>query len=56
MSEIGRFMQTAANRDYSKFWQDPKSFPAMMQAPKPPLEPREHSTVENTSVGRSCGR
>ena len=47
MSEIGRFMQTAANRDYSKFWQDPKSFPAMMQAPKPPLEPREHSTVEN---------
>ena len=47
MSEVGKFMQVAANRDYSKFWQDPKSFPAMMQMKKPPLAPRAYDVVEN---------
>lgn len=28
---IGRFMKTAAERDYSKFWQAPGSFPWIFQ-------------------------
>ena len=47
MSEVGKFMQVAANRDYSKFWQDPKSLPAMMQLKKPPLAPKAYDNVEN---------
>jgi len=44
---VGEFMQRAANRDYSKYWQDPKSFPAMMQKPKQPITGRPISVREN---------
>lgn len=33
----GKFMQTAANRDYSKEWQAPGSFPWIFQRPKEPI-------------------
>lgn len=35
---MGRFMQRAANRDYSKEWQAPGSLPWLMQRPKEPIE------------------
>ena len=43
----GKFMQQAWNRDYSKFWQDPTTWPAMFQAKKAPIEGRPYSVVEN---------
>ncbi len=39
---VSKFMQRAAERDYSRYWQDPKSMPAMMQKPKAPLEARDY--------------
>jgi len=44
---VGKFMQTAANRDYSKFWQTPGTFPWLMQQPKAPIEGRPYSVREN---------
>ena len=44
---VGRFMQTAANRDYSKWWQSEGSFPHMAQQKKPPIEGRAHSIADN---------
>ncbi len=44
---IGRFMQTAANRDYSQWWAQPGTFPWMIQQAKPPIEPRVISVREN---------
>ncbi len=44
---VGKFMQTAANRDYSKWWQSEGSFPQMAQQKKPPIEGRAHSIADN---------
>ena len=44
---VGKFMQTAANRDYSKSWQAPGSFPWIAQQPKEPITGRAHSVREN---------
>ena len=44
---VGRFMQQAATRDYSKFWQAPGTFPWMFQQKKPPIEGRPCSVREN---------
>lgn len=40
-------MQTAANRDYSKEWQAPGSFPWVFQRPKPPITGRPISVKDN---------
>lgn len=45
--KIGKFMQTAAGRDYSKEWQSLGSFPWIIQRPKPPIEGRPYSVREN---------
>lgn len=44
---VGKFMQTAANRDYSKEWQAPGSFPWIFQRPKEPITGRPYSVREN---------
>lgn len=44
---VGRFMQTAANRDYSKSWQAEGSFPWLAQQPKEPILGRPISVREN---------
>lgn len=44
---VSRFMQTAANRDYSKHWQAEGSFPWIFQQPKPPIGERPISVREN---------
>ncbi|MDI9463705.1 MAG: uroporphyrinogen decarboxylase family protein [Bacillota bacterium] len=44
---MGRFMQRAANRDYSKEWQAPGSLPWLMQRPKEPIEKRVISARDN---------
>ncbi|MGI6217528.1 MAG: uroporphyrinogen decarboxylase family protein [Coriobacteriales bacterium] len=44
---VGKFMQQAATRDYSKFWQKEGTFPYLLQQPKPPIEGRPHSVREN---------
>lgn len=44
---VGKYMQTAANRDYSKEWQDPGSFPWIFQRPKEPITGRPCSVREN---------
>ena len=44
---VGKFMQTAANRDYTKSWAAPGTFPYMMQQKKPPIEGRAYSVREN---------
>ena len=44
---VSRFMETAANRDYSKEWQSPGSFPWIFQRPKAPIEGRPVSVREN---------
>lgn len=44
---VGKFMQVAANRDYSKEWQSVGSFPWVFQRPKPPIEKRPISVREN---------
>ena len=44
---MGKFMQQAANRDYSKYWQDPKTFPAIFQVKKPPITGRPISVLDN---------
>mgnify|MGYP000179783352 FL=1 len=44
---VSKFMQTAANRDYSKHWQAEGSFPWIFQQPKPPIEKRPISVREN---------
>ncbi len=44
---IGKFMQTAANRDYSKSWQGVGTFPWLAQQPKPPITGRPISVREN---------
>lgn len=44
---VGRFMKTAAERDYSKSWQQPGTFPWMMQQPRPPIAGRPYSIREN---------
>lgn len=44
---VSKFMQTAANRDYSKHWQAEGSFPWIFQQPKPPIEERPISVREN---------
>ncbi|MBF7097380.1 uroporphyrinogen decarboxylase family protein [Alkalibacter mobilis] len=43
----GKFMEVAANRDYSKDWQLPGTFPWMVQQPKEPIENRVASVREN---------
>ena len=45
--QVGKFMQTAANRDYSKEWQSEGSFPWIFQRSKPPIEGRPYSIREN---------
>lgn len=45
--KIGTFMQRAATRDYSKSWQEPGTFPWMLQQAKPPIEGRPYSVREN---------
>ncbi len=47
MSSVGKFMKQAAERDYSKNWQAPGSFPWMFQQKKPPIEGRPYSVKEN---------
>jgi len=42
-----KFMETAANRDYSKSWQLENTLPWMVQQKKPPLPKREVNTREN---------
>ena len=44
---VGKFMQTAANRDYSKEWQAPGSFPWIFQRPKEPITGRPYSVRDN---------
>ena len=44
---IGRFMQQASTRDYSRWWAQPGTFPWMFQQAKPPLEPRIIGVREN---------
>jgi len=44
---IGRFMEQASTRDYSKFWQKPGTFPWMFQQPKAPITGRPISVKEN---------
>ncbi len=41
------FMETAANRDYSKSWQQPGTFPYLIQLPKEKIEPRAYDVREN---------
>ena len=43
----GRFMKQAAERDYSKSWQAPGTFPWMFQQPKEPITGRPYSVREN---------
>lgn len=45
--KIGKYMQRAATRDYSQWWQKPGTFPYMMQQKRPPLSHRSHSAREN---------
>jgi len=40
-------MERANTRDYTKWWQKPGTFPANVQQPKPPIEPRPISVREN---------
>ncbi|MFV0528514.1 MAG: uroporphyrinogen decarboxylase family protein [Lachnospiraceae bacterium] len=42
-----RFIQTAAERDYSKFWQDPGTFPWIFQQPKEAITGRPYSVRDN---------
>ncbi len=44
---IGKYMQTAATRDYSKSWQKPGTFPWFAQQPRPPITGRPYSVREN---------
>ncbi len=44
---MGKFMDVAAKRDYSKEWQAPGSFPWIFQRPKEPIEQREISVRDN---------
>ena len=45
---MNKFMERAATRDYSKSWQIPGTYPARLQAPKPPImEKRPISIREN---------
>lgn len=44
---MNKFMETAANRDYSKHWQQPGSFPWRIQQGKEPLPQRPHDPVDN---------
>jgi hypothetical protein len=43
----GRFMQIAANRDYTKWWQSEGSWPAQFQKAKAPITGRPYSVREN---------
>ncbi|NLN98064.1 MAG: methyltransferase [Eubacteriaceae bacterium] len=45
--KIGRWMERAAQRDYSKSWQIPGKFPWIFQQPKPPITGRPISVKEN---------
>ncbi|SFB32760.1 Uroporphyrinogen decarboxylase (URO-D) [Acetitomaculum ruminis DSM 5522] len=44
---MGKFMETAAHRDYSKWWQKEGTWPAMFQMAKPPITGRPYSVKEN---------
>ncbi len=45
---ISKFMEQAATRDYSRSWQFPNTYPAMLQAPKAPTRTNgEISTKDN---------
>jgi len=44
---VGKFMQQAANRDYSQWWQAKGTFPWLFQQAKPPLEKRVIGVREN---------
>ena len=44
---VGRFMQQAASRDYSQWWQAEGTFPWMFQQEKEPIEGRPYSVREN---------
>ena len=43
----GKFMQRAATRDYTQWWQDPASWPAQFQKKKAPITGRPYSVREN---------
>ena len=43
----GKFMQQAANRDYSKWWQKEGTWPWIFQQPKPPITGRPYPVYEN---------
>ncbi|MCD8363470.1 MAG: methyltransferase [Lachnospiraceae bacterium] len=44
---VGKFMKQAAERDYSKEWQKPGTFPWIFQRPKEPIEERPISVCDN---------
>lgn len=44
---VSKFMETAANRDYSKSWAAIGSFPWIFQQPKPEISKREISVRDN---------
>ena len=44
---VGRFMKRASERDYSKSWTVPGTFPALVQQPKPPMPKRVIPVKEN---------
>ena len=45
--KVGRFMERAANRDYSKSWQIPGKMPWLFQQPKPEIKGRPISVKDN---------
>ena len=51
---VSRFMETAANRDYSKEWQSPGSFPWIFQRPKAPIEGRPVSVRDKVCKRRTA--
>jgi hypothetical protein len=44
---MGKFMDVAANRDYSQFWAVEGTFPWVCQQPKPPIEKRVIGVRDN---------
>ena len=47
---VGKFMKTAAERDYSKEWQSPGSFPWIFQRPKPPITGERPISVRDNYI------
>ena len=44
---VSKFMERAANRDYSKPWAKEGTIPAIFQSAKPPIEGRPHPVIDN---------